>query len=78
MLSRRGIQNSLDRRRVKNTSRHSTTPIMVREATFKLLKTVEDIEVRQYPELVIAGVDVSDGNTYGFSILFNYMSGGNM
>jgi len=42
-----------------------------------LLKKIEDIEIREYPELILATVKNNDDDS-AFGLLFNYISGENV
>ena len=48
---------------------------MVEQAPYDLIEKIEDIEIRKYPELLIAKVK-SEGDI-SFNFLFNYISGDN-
>ncbi len=48
---------------------------MTEEVPYNVLKKIEDIEIRQYPEVIFAVVE--DNNNSGFSLLFQYISGEN-
>jgi hypothetical protein len=48
---------------------------MVEEAKYQIIKKLDKVEVRLYPDLIIAEVD-GYGDA-GFNILFNYISGDN-
>ena len=48
---------------------------MVKEAKYRLIKKLDNLEIRLYTNLIIAEVDgYGDG---GFNLLFNYISGNN-
>ena len=49
---------------------------MTEEAPFEVVKKMGDIEIRQYPEIILAVVD-DDSDYSGFGILFNYINGEN-
>jgi hypothetical protein len=49
---------------------------MTEQIKYHLIKKIDDIEIRQYPELLIASVKNKDDTT-AFGILFNYISGDN-
>ena len=48
---------------------------MVEKAPYDVLKKIDDIEIRNYPELILAKVKNNDDNA--FNLLFNYISGEN-
>jgi len=49
---------------------------MVEKASYKLVKKIDDIEIRSYPEMILATVEENvDDNAFG--ILFNYINGEN-
>lgn len=49
---------------------------MVEKAPYTIVKKIEPIEIREYPELILAAVqDYNDDSAFG--LLFNYISGGN-
>jgi effector-binding domain-containing protein len=49
---------------------------MVEKATYNLIKKIDKLEIREYPELILAAVeDFEDNNAFG--LLFNYISGEN-
>jgi len=50
---------------------------MVEEPAYEIVRTIGRAEVRRYGALTIARVDESKGDTDGFNILFNYISGRN-
>lgn len=48
---------------------------MVKEVKYRLIKNIDDIEIRHYDKLIIAKVDgYGDG---GFNLLFDFISGNN-
>jgi hypothetical protein len=49
---------------------------MTQQVPYKVLKKIEDIEIRQYPEVIFAVVENNSGDS-GFSLLFQYISGEN-
>jgi hypothetical protein len=49
---------------------------MVKKVQYKILKKIENLEIRRYPELLLASVYGEDDNT-AFRILFNYITGNN-
>ena len=49
---------------------------MVEKINYSILKKVGDIEIRSYPELIVAMVEGFSDNI-AFGLLFNYISGGN-
>lgn len=49
---------------------------MVEKAPYKIIKKIEDIEIRTYPKMILAVVEGYQGDS-GFSLLFNYISGNN-
>ena len=49
---------------------------MVEKVKFILLKNIDGIEIRKYPELILATVENIDENNE-FGLLFNYISGNN-
>jgi len=49
---------------------------MVEKIKYNVLKKIDDIEIRQYPELILAVVEKTDDNN-SFNILFDYISGNN-
>jgi len=49
---------------------------MVEKAKYNILKKIGAIEIRQYPEMVLAVVDGNDDDS-AFGLLFNYISGEN-
>ena len=48
---------------------------MVKEAKYRLIKKLDNVEIRLYNNLIIAEVDGYGGG--GFNLLFNYISGNN-
>jgi hypothetical protein len=49
---------------------------MVEKAKYEIVKKFDTIEIRKYPELLLAIVEGYRGES-GFSLLFNYISGNN-
>jgi len=49
---------------------------MVEKARYTEIKKIEDVEIRRYPAMNIAVVEGYKGD-FGFSLLFNYISGQN-
>ncbi|UCH89990.1 MAG: heme-binding protein [Thermoplasmata archaeon] len=49
---------------------------MVKKVQYEVLDKIGDIEIRKYPELVLASVYGKDDNT-AFRILFSYITGNN-
>jgi hypothetical protein len=49
---------------------------MTQQIPYEVLKKIEDIEIRQYPEVLFAVVQ-NNNNDSGFSLLFQYISGEN-
>lgn len=49
---------------------------MTQQVPYKVLKKIEDIEIRQYPEVIFAVVEDNSGDS-GFGLLFQYISGEN-
>jgi len=49
---------------------------MVEKVQYEVIKKIMDVEIRKYPELIFAIVEGYQ-NDYGFSLLFNYISGNN-
>lgn len=49
---------------------------MVEKVQYTVLKKIGDIEIRQYPQLILAFVEEMDENS-SFNLLFNYISGNN-
>src|SRR5512139_2101649 len=49
---------------------------MTQQVPYVVLKKIEDIEVRQYPEVIFAVVEDNSDDS-GFGLLFQYISGGN-
>jgi len=50
---------------------------MVEKVSYDVLKKLGDIEIRKYPEIILAVVKEHDDDT-GFGLLFNYISGENI
>jgi hypothetical protein len=50
---------------------------MVESAPYEVLRTVDDIEVRAYPRLIVATVDGSGDDDSAFGHLFRYITGVN-
>jgi hypothetical protein len=48
---------------------------MVKEVKYRLIKTLDNIEIRRYNKLIIAKVD--DYGDGGFNLLFDFISGNN-
>ena len=49
---------------------------MVETVKFDILRKIGDVDIRQYPEILLATVTGMEGNS-SFGILFNYISGQN-
>jgi len=49
---------------------------MVEKAQYSVIEKIEDIEIRKYPEMILAVVDDIDEDS-AFGLLFNYISGDN-
>ena len=49
---------------------------MTQQVPYEVLKKIEDIEIRQYPEVIFAVVE-DNNNDSGFGLLFQYISGEN-
>ena len=49
---------------------------MVEKASYELVRRIDDVEIRQYDELILAVVEGYIGDT-GFGLLFDYISGNN-
>jgi len=49
---------------------------MVEKVKYKVIENIGDIEIRQYPEMILAVVDSNDDDS-AFGLLFNYISGEN-
>ncbi len=49
---------------------------MTQQIHYQVLKKIEDIEIRRYPELIFAVVE-NNSNDSAFSLLFQYISGEN-
>jgi effector-binding domain-containing protein len=49
---------------------------MTQQVPYKILKKIEEIEIRQYPEVIFAVVEDNSDDS-GFSLLFQYISGEN-
>jgi len=49
---------------------------MTQQVPYEVLKKIEDIEIRQYPQVVFAVVEDNSGDS-GFGLLFQYISGEN-
>ena len=49
---------------------------MVAKAPYTVVKKIDDIEIRDYPNLLLAVVDDKEDNN-AFSLLYNYITGGN-
>lgn len=50
--------------------------LMVQQAPYTLKKRLDNLEIRQYPQLLVAEVENSSEDR-GFNILFNYINGDN-
>jgi hypothetical protein len=50
---------------------------MVEKVSYDVLKKIDDIEIRKYPEIMLAVVKDHDDDT-AFGLLFNYISGENI
>jgi hypothetical protein len=48
---------------------------MVQTIKYKVVRTIGKVEIRAYPKIVIAKVD--DPNSDAFSLLYNFITGGN-
>jgi hypothetical protein len=49
---------------------------MVEKTQYSVIEKIEDIEIREYPEMILAVVkDIDEDNAFG--LLFNYISGDN-
>jgi len=49
---------------------------MVEKATYDVIKKIDNVEIRNYPKMMLASVKEYDGNE-AFELLFNYISGYN-
>ncbi len=50
--------------------------IMVKKVQYQVLKTIDKVEIRKYPKLLLATVSgLSDNDAFG--VLFNYITGSN-
>ena len=49
---------------------------MVKKVNYKVLKKIDNVEIRKYPKIILAVVEGYEGDS-GFSLLFNYISGNN-
>jgi effector-binding domain-containing protein len=49
---------------------------MVEKVSYKVLKKIENVEIRKYPKIILAVVEGYEGDS-GFNLLFNYISGSN-
>jgi len=49
---------------------------MVEQAPYKVVRTIENVEIREYPDTLLATVSGRDDGA-AFSILFNYIAGNN-
>lgn len=49
---------------------------MVEKASYEIIKTITNIEIRKYPKMLLAIVEGYEGDS-GFGLLFNYISGNN-
>jgi hypothetical protein len=50
--------------------------VMAQEIPYNVMKKIEDVEIRQYPEVIFAVVEDNSGDS-GFGLLFQYISGEN-
>jgi hypothetical protein len=50
--------------------------VMAQEIPYNVIKKIEDVEIRQYPEVIFAVVE-DNNNDSGFGLLFQYISGEN-
>lgn len=50
---------------------------MVEKVAYVVVKKIDNVEVREYPELLLATVEGFDENV-AFGLLFDFISGGNM
>ena len=50
--------------------------IMVKKVKYQVLKTIEKVEIRKYPEILLATVTGLPDND-AFGVLFNYITGSN-
>ena len=50
---------------------------MVEKAKYELIKKIRDVEIRKYPEMILAIVEGYEEDS-GFNLLFNYISGHNI
>jgi len=50
--------------------------VMTQEIPYNVMKKIEDVEIRQYPEAIFAVVE-DNSNDSGFGLLFQYISGEN-
>ena len=49
---------------------------MTQQITYEVQKKIEEIEIRKYPEVLLAFIQ-NNNNDSGFNLLFNYISGEN-
>jgi hypothetical protein len=49
---------------------------MVEKASYEIIKTISNIEIRKNPKMLLAVVEGYEGDS-GFGLLFNYISGNN-
>jgi hypothetical protein len=49
---------------------------MTQEIPYNVIKKIEDVEIRHYPEVIFAVVEDNSGDS-GFGLLFQYISGEN-
>ena len=49
---------------------------MVEKVKYKIIEKINDIEIRKYPEIILAVVEDNNENNE-FALLFNYISGNN-
>ena len=49
---------------------------MTQEIPYNVIKKIEDVEIREYPEVIFAVVE-ENSNDSGFGLLFQYISGEN-
>ena len=50
--------------------------LMTQEIPYNIIKKIEDVEIRHYPEVIFAVVEDNSGDS-GFGLLFQYISGEN-
>ena len=51
--------------------------LMVEKVKYEVVKKIMDVEIRKYPEMILALVEGYEGDS-GFNLLFNYISGDNI